>query len=275
MGEKKSILDLINKILFGFIIPLLIIFAAFKNGILLGIATIILYIGIWIFIKRAAVYEFSGRYAYTKNNLEKAFKLFEKAYKAKGCNRNFKILYGYLLLKQGEMAKSEEVFNLLMKEKITQSQEMQIKSNLALILWKKDKIDDALELLEKVYEQYKNTAVYGSLGYMYILKGDAKKAMEFNLEAYEYNDSDNIILDNMGQAYYINNEYDKAKEIYEKLIPKAPTFPEAYYNYGLVLFKLNMKDEALQQFKKAVNYKFSFVSTITKEEVEQRIKELE
>lgn len=273
--EKKSIMDLINKILFRFVIPFLFIFGSFRRNAFLGIAAIIVYIGFWIFIKRAFIYEYRGRFLYTKNDLNKAFKYFEKAYNADGCSKGFKILYGYLLLKQGEIERSEKILNGLIKSDITQSEEMQIKSNLALVLWKKGRIDESVEMLEKVYEQYKNTSVYGSLGYMYILKGDIEKALEFNKEAYEYNDTDNIILDNIGQTYYLSQEYDKAKEIYEKLIPKEPTFPEAYYNYGLVLLKLDMKNNALEQFKKALNYKFSFVSTITKEEIEQKIKELE
>ena len=45
-------------------------------------------------------------------------------------------------------------------------------------------------------------------------------------------------------------EYDKAKEIYEKLLAKAPTFPEPYYNYGLLQEKLGNKDEALESMKR-------------------------
>ena len=101
------------------------------------------------------------------------------------------------------------------------------------------------------------------------------KALKFNQEAYEYNDSNSIIMDNLGQAYYLNGDYSKAAEIYEKLMAANPTFPEAYYNYGLVLLAMGKKEEALEMMKKALNYDFTYLSTVTKENVEEKIREVQ
>ena len=126
------------------------------------------------------------------------------------------------------------------------------KSNYALVLWKKGELDSAINLLEEVLSEYTSTVVYGSLGYLYILKGDLEKAVEFNKEAYDYNDSDPIILDNLGNAYYLTGELSKSKEIYKELMNLNPQFPEAFYNYSLLLKKLGKLDEALDYMKKLI-----------------------
>jgi tetratricopeptide (TPR) repeat protein len=151
---------------------------------------------------------------------------------------------------------------------------MLLKSNIALVQWKKGQLDDAVATLEEVFAGFKNTAVYGSLGYLLILKGDLEKALEFNREAYDYNNQNAVIVDNLGQNYYLMGEYDSAGEVYEKLLAGKPDFPEPYYNYGLVLAATGCRERALELFRKALEQKFSFLSAITREEVEHAIRKL-
>ena len=68
-------------------------------------------------------------------------------------------------------------------------------------------------MLEEIIKTYETTTVYGSLGYLLILKGNLENALQFNLKAYEYNPSDKIIQDNLGQNYYLLGQYEKAKDI--------------------------------------------------------------
>ena len=147
------------------------------------------------------------------------------------------------------------------------------KSILALVLWKKGELDAATDMLTEVMQTYKTTSVYGSLGYLLILKGDLDKALQFNLEAYDYNASDKVIQDNLGQNYYLLGMYDKSREIYEALMEKSPTFPEAWFNYGLLLEKLGEPERALESMKKALEYKFSYLCCISREDIEAKIQE--
>ena len=163
-----------------------------------------------------------------------------------------------------------------MNRSIPENEKMLAKSIKALVTWKKGNLDEAIEMLEDVITKFETSNIYGSLGYMYILKGDMDKALEFNLKAYGYNDDHDVILDNLGQTYYLMGYLEKAKDIYEKLINKKikPTFPEVYYNYGLLLHKMDEKEDALENFNKALNYKTTFLSTISKEEIINRINEI-
>jgi len=170
---------------------------------------------------------------------------------------------------------AEEILSNLLNSKLDFTDKMNVKSNYALVLWKKGLIEDAVKMLEDVIKQYENTTVYGSLGYILIASGDLDKALEFNLKAYEYNYSNGIIVDNLAQTYYLRKDYQKAEELYKKLMELKPAFPEAYYNYGLVLLQLGKNQEAYESMQKALQYEFSYLSTITKQEVETKMKEIE
>ena len=61
----------------------------------------------------------------------------------------------------------------------------------------------------------------------------------------------------------------------KKISSKNPTFPSYYYYYALLLLKENSNEEALKIMKRALNCNFSFLTLITKEEIENKIDEIE
>jgi len=259
----------------GFILPVVLVIIAAKINKWLGIAVLVIYLLFLAYRSRAAVYTIIGTRNYGLGRLDEAVKWFGRAYATKHASLRAAVSYAYLLLKNRELQKSEEILKKLIGENSGSEDLPYIKSIMALVLWKKGELGQAVDMLEEVIQTYKTTSVYGSLGYLLILEGDLEKALKFNLEANEYNSSDNIINDNLGQNYYLLGMYDKANEIYEKLISKSPGFPEPYYNYGLVLEKLGNREKALEMLKKSLDYKLTYLSTITKEEVEAAIKRLE
>lgn len=180
-----------------------------------------------------------------------------------------------MLLKTGKLEEAEKVFEELLNSNIDNAGLLQAKSNYALVLWKKGQLKDGIKMLEDVFSNYKNTTIYGSLGYLLILDGDMNKALNFNKEAYEYNSSDPVILDNLGYTYYKIGNIKKAEEIYRKLIGLNPNFPEAYYNYSCVLKDLGMTESALEMAKKAKNYRLSYLSNLKEEELDNYLEELQ
>lgn len=267
---KKTFINL----LLYFILPVAVIIFLFVNNTLLGVMALVVYVAYALYAVRSTVFSFTGNIAYAKGNVDKALTWFERAFKSGKASPRIITSYAYLLLKSGNISESGKVLNNLLNTKLSQDDKMYAKSNLALVLWKKGELDNAITMLEEVISTYKTSVVYGSLGYLYILKGDMDKALEFNMEAYEYNSSNTVIQDNLGQIYYLLKEYDKAIEIYEKLMQSNPAFPEAYYNYGLVLSKKGEYQKALDMAEKACNYKLSFLSTVSKEEIDSLFESL-
>ncbi|MBQ2966747.1 MAG: tetratricopeptide repeat protein [Clostridia bacterium] len=207
-------------------------------------------------------------------------------------NAKAKILLGYFLLKKNRIEQAEEIFE---KHIMTDKQvlkpakkrkkdgkiklnklEMSAKTNYALLLWKKGDIQKAIELLEYVHAHMRTTDLYCNLGYLYILSGDMEKALKYNLKAYDFNPNHNGICDNLAYTYYKRGEYDDALELYEEIMEheKKPGFPECYYNYGVVLAHFGEKEKAAKQFEHALQLEFDGFCNITKEQVEDALKNL-
>ncbi|MDQ2085950.1 hypothetical protein RBH29_05790 [Herbivorax sp. ANBcel31] len=250
------------------------VFFSFLFNPVLGRVVLGVFVVYMFFSNRSIFYEVFATKAHNKGEMEKAIGLFKKASKTTQ-NTRPKITYGYLLLKAGKIDIASEVFKEMIGSNIDEDSKRKAKSNYALVLWKDGKIDEAIELLEEVFSEYESSVIYGSLGYLYILKGDLKKALEFNKEAYDYDDADPIILDNLGYVYYLIEDFSKSDEIYKELMKLKPQFPEAYYNYSLVLKKLDKLEDALEIIKKGNNYNVSFLSNLTKEEMKSQLEEIE
>ena len=131
-------------------------------------------------------------------------------------------------------------------------------------------------MLEELHDKGMcSTTLYGTLGYFYILSNEISKALEFNKEGYEYNCDNMIIEDNLGNCYILNSEFEKADEIYKKLFTQNPEFIEPYYNYGVLLEKRGMYDEAKKYYEKALEFPEKYLSTITHDEVKAAIENMD
>ncbi|HBM79545.1 MAG TPA: hypothetical protein DD426_01680 [Clostridiaceae bacterium] len=258
-----------------FILPVIIIVLAFLLNKTVGLILVAAYVlyGIYAFMPR--YYSIRGKVRYAKDDINGAISWFKRAYKSGRAGLKTKVSYAYLSLKVGNVDIAEKILKEMVKLKLNADDEIIVKSNYALVLWKRNKLDEAISMLQDLCKKYRNSTVYSSLGYFYILNGDLDKALEFNLKAHDYNGTDNIITDNLGQTYYLMGEYEKSAEVYKKLMERSPSFPEPYYFYGSALYKMGKKDEAVEMIKKALEHKFSNLSTITKKMVEEKLKSIE
>ncbi|SHH79311.1 tetratricopeptide repeat protein [Clostridium grantii] len=218
-----------------------------------------------------------GNRAYGRGDVDACLNYYKKAckYKKKGAKET-KLLYGNLLLKQGRVEEAHEVFNELLGSKLNEKEELLLKGNISLIEYKKGNLTKAIEILEELdNKNIKATYIYQNLGCFYLLNKDYEKALKFNLEAFSYDSTDKVILDNLGQTYLLQKNYDKATEIYEDLLEQIPNFPEPYYNFALVKLAFNEKKEAIDLLNKALNTKITFLCTLTKKQIEEKIEEIE
>lgn len=237
--------------------------------------TILLSIIAYLVIRyRAYYYVVKANRRYDAGEKEEALKFYKKAAKMRMSPTKVKIMYGFLLLKTGHLDEADKELTALMKGKLTNEEKWKAKLYYAIVVWKKGDLNKAIELLEEVHENYRCTLVYQTLGLLLNLSGKLQNAIKYNKEAYDYNDDDSLILDNLGQNYYLLNQNDKAYEIYKKLFEKEPKFPEAYYNYALVLLKNGQKEEAIEKLNQALKQNFTFLTTVSKEDIKAKLKEL-
>jgi len=215
-----------------------------------------------------------GSRAYNAGNTDIAMTFFEKAVKHPFAKPYIKSSFGYVLLREGRLEDAEPYLLEAAKMK-TKDERFRYNNilNLAILNWKKGDIDKAIDIVEEIKDDYKNSIMYEILGYLYIAKGDFVKALEFNKEAYDYNKDDNVITDNLAQAHFFLGEYDEAEKLYEDTIDYIK-FPEAHYYYGMIKWIKGDYLAAYQALETSTRLKVSFLSIVDKEMLTGKFEEL-
>lgn len=251
------------------------IIAAFIYHPVAGIVLILVLLGLSFYIGRASVFLLLSKAEAGKGNPERARHWLDKAYGAASHQANIAIHYSYELLRDHETERAAEVLASIPVNTLPKELEISYKLNQSIVLWRQGEREKSIELVEQLYAKYKNTVIYGTLGYYYLLNDQLEQALELNEEAYDFNDSNNAILDNLGLTYYYLERYDEALTIFEKLMQGNPTFREAYYNIGLVFEQLGRIQEAYEHYQQAITHKPALVTHVTTEEIEAKLTSLE
>ena len=214
-----------NKVLKYVLIAAAIYFAAKLAGFFWS-AVILLAICIFIvYNRRAVIMTRMAMRAYYGGDVKKGEKWFEKAYKTGEMTPECKIAYSSFCLRENKFERGKKLLNNVINSRYSSAEDkLGAKHNLAVLIWREGDLDGAIELMEQVHKQMPATATYGTLGVLYLeraKKTDAQAALEFMLEAYDYNCDDKTIADNLGELYLILGENEKAKEVYDKLMEKS------------------------------------------------------
>lgn len=273
MGKK------LLKGVLGFMLPSFLAYIAAgygKPAITWGVFIVGYLISIIIF--RANVLMFIGVRVYNSNK-QKGLKIIGLSYKTGKMDPANQLIYAYLILREGRLDEAETIINkatVIGKHTLTDQQLRASDFNRALITWKRGDISAAIVQLEDLYEiGYKSPAFYGSLGSFYLLNKEFDKALELAKEGVEYNSTDNISCDNLGQAYIELGMLDEAEKVYEELIPRNPNFLEAYYNYATVQEKRGNLEEAKKYYEIALTYDEKFLSIVSHDTICEALERVE
>jgi len=187
--------------------------------------------------------------------------------------------WAILLLREGGEENYKKVKEILSKAQkasdMTPERRNDLLLNFAVADFKLGAIDKAIELMERAHQKTPCGNTYGALGYMYIVQGDANKALEFNLSALEYDDEDAVTLDNIGQVYYrLLNDKEKALEYFKK----AHEIKESQIDtlWFLSRYDLDSGDTeaAIEKLETAIEGRFSPLNFVNKAEVEAELHRL-
>ena len=241
---------------------------------------VLLAIGAFIFYKMAKNWGFIV--------MMRAIQIYSKKDKAKGISlirtalkypmpAKHRLTCGYFLLKEGYLEESNSIIAPLRTAVQKKYNPNQARVYYSLVLWKQKKLDEAIESLEGLLaEDYKTAVLYTNLGFFLIEKGDYERALEINLAGKDYDSSSAVMQDNLGLNYIKLGEWEKAREIYDDIIlPELPGFPDAYVNRALIHMHFEQWAEAKDLLIKAEGKSFTFLSTMTKEDVAGLIESVE
>ncbi len=200
---------------------------------------------------------------------QKAFAAYAKSAKDKNCKHIYLEAYSVLLMRFMRFDEAKDILRRADKMPMKKPDKLKLRINYSICQWKTGNLDQAIELLESVYNDLKNSVVYGSLGYMYIAKGietgDFAKAIEFNTAAYEYDEDDAVVLDNMGQLYLAMGEEEKALGYFENAHEIKPKQVDTLYYLAKIYHGRGRDEEAKALLDTALTGNYSALATTSRD----------
>lgn len=260
-----------------YIVLAFLIFFGFKTGFWTGIIVSVLALGFVIYKAIPTVYAFLGNSAYNKDDEEKALAFYDKAVSTGRSGAAIAITYVLMLMRTGKMDKALSVVNNIIADRKTKLQEKYTaKQYRSLIYFKQGDKEEALQDAYEIFEECKNTTMYGLLGYLKLACDEPiPETLDFCKEAYDYNDEDRDIVDNLVLAYYKNGEYDKAEELASDLVEMSPKFVEAYYHSALIATAKGDNTKAKELLEHIGECTRTALTTVSEEEIDNLKRELE
>ena len=216
--------------------------------------------------------------AHSKGRTEEAYAAYTELFdKGEMESPRYLLPYSILLLRRGEYEKAKTVLKKAEKAPggLSQDQRCQLLTNYAVASWKLGRTDYAVELLQEVYRKGKNGAIYTTLGYLLIEKGDFAETLAFNQEAVDYDDEDPVALDNLAQTYYrLGNDREEARKWFEKALAFKPEAIDTNYFLALYDIEEGQYDRAREKLEIAKNGRLSPLNYATPERIDEALRSI-
>lgn len=204
--------------------------------------------------------------------------LYERAYREGTNNSAALAAYSLMLLKDGEFQKALDVATAARKVATKPKAIFHARGNRGLAYWKMGKIDEALRIYERLFAESQSGTVYGTLGFLYIAKGDRtgdyEQALDFNRKAVEYDDEDAVVLDNLAQTLMRTGEWEEAEEYFRKALSHRRDQFDSLACLAKCLMRRGELDEARDVLSRALERPFSHLNTFARSEAEEMMRRL-
>lgn len=267
----KTTLNKTNIILISIILLSLIssTFLGMKLAILLCLLLFLIYL---IITKHYFIKVYKGMKAYKIENYSNALENYRDATLSKYCIGP--IISNYLIceLKYGKPSIAREYIdeNLISKN-IKSNEKLNLEVTKAIVLWKTNSQEEAINLLKHLIENNKNTYIYETLTSLLLASGKFNEAKKYISEAMEFNSDNNIIKSNYAELCFKFEQFDEAEKTFDYLINENVKFIEPYYYSALLERKKGNCDKAFELLRIAESFNESLVSLITHKDIEQAL----
>lgn len=267
----KTTLNKTNIILISIILLSLIssTFLGMKLAILLCLLLFLIYL---IITKHYFIKVYKGMKAYKIENYSNALENYRDAALSKYCI--CPIISNYLIceLKYGKPSIAREYIdeNLISKN-IKSNEKLNLEVTKAIVLWKTNSQEEAINLLKHLIENNKNTYIYETLTSLLLASGKFNEAKKYISEAMEFNSDNNIIKSNYAELCFKFEQFDEAEKTFDYLINENVKFIEPYYYSALLERKKGNCDKAFELLRIAESFNESLVSLITHKDIEQAL----
>lgn len=260
--------NLLTYLLLAAVIFILVKFVSPIAGTIVLILVIIY--GIYSYIP--TYYASKGNQAFNAGDFKEAAAQYKKCMDTKRPKLNHRINYAYMLMRVGEFDEAEKVLDYILRFKTVKPIiKNQARQNRCMVYYKQGRLDEAIEDAETAFNDgFRTSAMYAMLGYFKLLKApNADETLKFCEEAYDYDADNRDIKDNLSLVYYNRGDYEKAKEMSDKVLEDAQKFVEAYYHGAQIAVKLGDYEKVREYLNVLPECRWSDMTTVTKEQVKE------
>jgi tetratricopeptide (TPR) repeat protein/peroxiredoxin len=167
--------------------------------------------------------------------------------------RNY-LSFGSVFFQRGYFEQAEASFRLALRYYPTSAEALY---GLGSVYLKQEKTSEARESFEraiKLTASYPDTLpnAWNNLGLLATREGRTAEAIPYFQEALRLSPDHLIALDNLGNAYRQEKQWDEARKVLERAVAVGPQDPEANYSLGMVFAQLDDSDRAYQYLQVAL-----------------------
>lgn len=209
---------------------------------------------------------------YSKDKHTQANALFDQAYAGGITSARSRLLCANNYLRRGYFQKAYDLVQPLLKHKDARISSA-AKSTQGIALWKLGQTPQSVQLLREVFHAGKNGVIYGTLGCV-LIDYDLDEAERFNLEAYDYDEDDAVVLDNLGQIYYRKGELEKARDYLKRALHRRPTQADSLYLMALIEHQQGNLENARKLLEISLKKPISCVCMVTQQKAEEALEKV-
>lgn len=225
---------------------------------------------------KANINAFKGYYNMIKGNRTDAYKYLSEAYKGGVTKPAYLTAYGALLMQEGDFAKCREVFEKALENSYNKPGFIPaITCSIITCRYKMGEKEEALKEAEDFWNDVKNSTTYVLYGYLLMAMGRIEEALKINTEAFEYDDEDVAICDNLGQTYYCLGDKENAKKYFERAVSIKYNMVDSCYFLSQIYIEEGELKKAYNLLEDAKDAPFNALTTVTREELLNAFNEAE
>ena len=250
------------------VLAVLVIVFAFKKSVITGIIVLLIGAAYLAYRMYPRLYAARGQKAFAEGDYEKTKEYSEKVYRR--MNFNQRVSYAYMLIRMGDYDRALEILNAYISLKnLDPKDKNTAKRQRCLAYYRLGRYSEALRDAEEVRESgFVTNTLYGLMGMlMLVLNKDLDETTKLCEEAYDYDEDDRDIQDNVSICYYLQGDYDMAKEINGYVREENPEFTEGYYHGAQIAIKRGEYREAREMLDKIPSCNRTVMTTVTEEAV--------
>jgi tetratricopeptide (TPR) repeat protein len=170
--------------------------------------------------------------------------------------RNY-LSYGSVFFERGYFDQAEASFRLALRDDPSSAEALY---GLGSVHLKEQKTSEARESFAgaiKLHASYPDTLpnAWNNLGLLATREGHTAEAIPYFQEALRLSPDHLIALDNLGNAYRQEKQWDQARKVLERAVAVGPEDPEANYSLGMVFAQIGDSDRAYQYLERALKFR--------------------